>query len=79
MLTNDFPITDTPRHAHAYTAAGRTDRMEKRTLAKNLALLGLAFVALLHTGLSLYFDTDLMVVGVAILIVVVVGLLLVNL
>ncbi|MFD1512427.1 hypothetical protein [Halomarina rubra] len=53
--------------------------MEKRTLAKNLALLGLAFVALLHTGLSLYFDTDLMVVGVAILIVVVVGLLLVNL
>jgi hypothetical protein len=53
--------------------------MDKRTLAKNLALVGLAFVAVFHTVLSLYFETDLTIVGVAVLIVVGVGLLVVNL
>ncbi|MFC5969883.1 hypothetical protein ACFPYI_00930 [Halomarina salina] len=53
--------------------------MDKRTLGKNLALLGLAFVALLHTALSLVFQTNLTMLGIALLIIVVVGLLLVNL
>ncbi|MWG36866.1 hypothetical protein [Halomarina oriensis] len=53
--------------------------MDKRTLAKNLALVGLGFVAVLHTALSFYFDTNLAIVGAAILIVVFVGLLVVNL
>jgi hypothetical protein len=53
--------------------------MDKRTLAKNLVLVGLAFVALAHTALSFYFETNLQIVGVALLVIVGVGLLVVNL
>ncbi len=53
--------------------------MDKRRLGYNLLLVGLAFVALLHTALSFVFETGLAVVGGAVAIVAVVGLLLVNL
>jgi len=73
------PHTVEHHYTHAYTGRDRTSLMDKRTLAKNLALVGLAFVAVFHTVLSFYFETDLTIVGVAVLIVVGVGLLVVNL
>lgn len=53
--------------------------MEKRRIGYNLLLIGLGFVALLHTVLSFVFETGLATVGGAVVIVVVIGLLVINL
>ncbi len=53
--------------------------MDKRRLALTLGLVGLGFLALLHTVLALAFDTGLSTLGVLMLVLVGVGLLVVTL
>jgi len=53
--------------------------MDKRRLGVTLGLVGLGFLALLHTVLALAFDTGLSRIGVGVLVLVGVGLLVVTL
>lgn len=53
--------------------------MDKRRLGLTLGLLGLGFLALLHTVLALAFDTGLSTLGIGVLVLVGVGLLVVTL
>lgn len=53
--------------------------MDKRTLAYNLLLAGLLFVAAVHTAVALFYGTGLADVGVLVVGVVLVGFALVNL
>jgi len=53
--------------------------MDKRRLGLTLGLVGLGFLALLHTVLALAFDTGLSRLGVGVLVLVGIGLLVVTL
>jgi hypothetical protein len=52
--------------------------MDKRRLGLSLGLVGIGFLALLHTVLAFAFETGLSRLGVGVLVLVGVGLLVVN-